>query len=298
MIAACIPAYNEERAIARVVLDAQKYADKVIVCDDGSDDMTGEIAHSLGATVIRHERNLGKGAALRSLFNASLAMGAKVIVTLDGDGQHDATEIPEVTKPILEGTADISVGSRFSGKNHIPVYRTVGNRLISLLANTGAKDKFVDTTSGFRAYSRFAVETIDPRQDGMGIDSQLLLDARAKKLRIVDTPISVTYGKDTSTYHPVRHFAQITGGMLQYASEEHPLLLVGLPGVVVFGMGIYFGALLLSVYDRTGTFAIGYAFLAVGSVIVGTFTTLVSIVLYAVKSISRRLNGANHKTTV
>ena len=93
MIVACIPAFNEEKTIARVVLSAQKFVDKVIVCDDGSDDMTAQIAQSLGAVVVRHSSNMGKGATLRTLFRTSLDAGAKVVVTLDGDGQHDAAEL-------------------------------------------------------------------------------------------------------------------------------------------------------------------------------------------------------------
>ena len=86
MIIACIPAYNEEKTIAKFVLQAQRYADKVVVYDDGSSDMTGEIAGGLGAVVVRHERNLGYGASLRGLFAEALRLGADVVVTLDGDG--------------------------------------------------------------------------------------------------------------------------------------------------------------------------------------------------------------------
>jgi len=88
-VVACVPAFNEERTIAKVVLLAQKHVDKVIVCNDGSSDLTGEIAKSLGAELIRHERNLGKGAALRTLFSRSVELGSDVAVTLDGDGQHE-----------------------------------------------------------------------------------------------------------------------------------------------------------------------------------------------------------------
>ena len=108
-----IPAFNEEKTIARVVLEAQKYADKVVVCDDGSSDMTAEIAERLGADVARHEQNLGYGAAIQSLFRRARELGADVLVTLDTDGQHDPREVPNVVKPILEGKANVVIGSRF-----------------------------------------------------------------------------------------------------------------------------------------------------------------------------------------
>src|SRR5690348_3771292 len=116
-----------------MVLTAKKYCDKVLVCDDGSEDMTTQIAESLGAVVIRHSRNLGKGAALRSLFETSIEIGAKVVITIDGDGQHNANDIPTVIQPILNGTADVSVGTRFGSLNTIPLHRKFGNDVLTFL---------------------------------------------------------------------------------------------------------------------------------------------------------------------
>jgi len=110
---ACIPAFNEEGRIGGVVVQVRKYVDRVVVCDDGSVDLTGAIAEGLGAVVIRHGRNLGKGAALRSAFLRARELGADVVVMLDADGQHDPEEIPELVEPILRGEADMVVGSRY-----------------------------------------------------------------------------------------------------------------------------------------------------------------------------------------
>ncbi|HID17259.1 TPA: glycosyltransferase family 2 protein, partial [Candidatus Bathyarchaeota archaeon] len=133
-IIACIPAYNEEETIAKVVIQAQKNVDKVIVCDDGSNDLTGVIAEGLGAEVLRHERNLGKGAALRSLFRRAEELGADVTVTLDGDGQHDPADIPRLVEPILRGEADVVVGSRYFGGEPagegMPRYRRFGLKAV------------------------------------------------------------------------------------------------------------------------------------------------------------------------
>ena len=108
-----IPAYNEEKTIARVVLEAQKYADVVVVCDDGSADLTKQIAERLGADVVRHEQNSGYGAAIQTLFKRAKELRADVLVTLDGDGQHDPEEIPQLITPILTGNAEVVLGSRF-----------------------------------------------------------------------------------------------------------------------------------------------------------------------------------------
>jgi len=96
-----IPAFNEEHSIARVIVEAQKYADEVIVCDDGSADLTAEIAFRLDAHVFTHDRNLGYGASLKTLFEKAKESAADVLVTLDGDGQHDPSEIPTIIKPVV-----------------------------------------------------------------------------------------------------------------------------------------------------------------------------------------------------
>jgi len=292
-IVACIPAYNEEKYIAKVVLATSKYVDKIIVCDDGSDDMTADIAQSLGVTVVRHDKRLGKGAALKSLFDASKKVGAEVVVTLDGDGQHNPKEIPDVVQPILAGKADISVGSRFRGHNHVPRHRAFGNSIITSIANLRSTQKVTDSTCGFRAYSNRAIREVDIRENGMGVDSQILMDARAKKLKIVETGVSVTYGSDTSTYHPTRLFAKIIMAIVRYASEEHPLLILGVPGLAFLLVGLTYGALLLHIYDTTGLFILSYALLAIGGVIVGLLTTLISVVLFAMKNFLNRLRGTS-----
>jgi len=112
-IIACIPAFREDASIARVIVKTLRYVDRVIVCDDGSPDMTAEIAERLGVEVIRHERNLGYGAALCSLFKRARELDPDVMVTLDADLQHDPDEIPKVLSPILRSEADVVIGSRF-----------------------------------------------------------------------------------------------------------------------------------------------------------------------------------------
>ena len=291
MIIACIPAYNEERTIARVVLSAQKYVDKVIVCDDGSRDMTAQIAQSLGAVVVRHPNNMGKGATLRTLFQTSLDAGAKVVVTLDGDGQHDPAEIPVVVRPVMEGTADISIGARFHGKNEIPRHRVIGNKMLNYLTNIGNGEKLMDTQSGFRAYSRKAIEDIEVKENGMGADSQILLDARKSNLRVSESMVSVTYGKDTSTHHPIRHLGDVVLSLVKYAAEERPLLLLGLPGLAALTIGLVYGALLMSIYVNTREFIFAYALLAVGAALLGVFALLVAIILFAVSNLFKRLKN-------
>ena len=108
-----IPAYNEEKNIAKIIVELKKTADQIIVCDDGSTDLTSRIAESLGAIIIKHGKNLGYGSAIRSIFLKAREINAEVLVTIDADGQHKIEDIKNVVKPVVDGQADISIGSRF-----------------------------------------------------------------------------------------------------------------------------------------------------------------------------------------
>jgi glycosyltransferase involved in cell wall biosynthesis len=124
-IIVAIPCLNEEVAIGSVVLRAKKYADSVVVIDDGSNDSTAEIAKLAGAHVIKHENNQGKGAAIRDAFDYAKLHGAEILVLIDGDRQHNTDDIPGLVMPILSGEADMVNGSRFLVKNghRVPAYR-------------------------------------------------------------------------------------------------------------------------------------------------------------------------------
>src|SRR5439155_16918370 len=135
-VLAAIPAFNEQKTIGSIVLTARRYASKVIVVDDGSNDETAWIAEQAGATVVHHPTNRGYGAALRSCFDYARNNDFAVLVILDGDGQHRPEMIPKVAAPISEGKADISIGSRFLDGHHshgVPRYRKFGIGLITRL---------------------------------------------------------------------------------------------------------------------------------------------------------------------
>ncbi|MCK4474762.1 glycosyltransferase family 2 protein, partial [Candidatus Bathyarchaeota archaeon] len=201
-----VPAFNEEKTIARVVLQAQKYADRVVVCDDGSTDLTADIAERLGADVVRHKRNLGYGAAIKCLFRRAGELGADVLVTLDADGQHDPSEIPLLTKPIVEDEADIVIGSRLVDKRlayTMPWYRRAGVKFITRLVNNTSKHRVRDAQSGFRAYNRKSIGTLAMLENGMGVSVEILINARKQGLRIHEVSAKCDYeGVENSTHNP------------------------------------------------------------------------------------------------
>jgi len=194
-IVACIPAYNEEKTIAKIIIQAQNYVDKVILCDDGSSDFTYEIAKRLGAEVIRHDKRLGKGLALKDLFKKALELKADIVITLDADGQHDPREIPKLIKPILSGKAELVVGARIIEPFKAPFYRRFGRKVLDMLTSYASIKSLKDTQSGFRAYSRKAIELIEISESGFGVDSEILIKAKSLGIKLAQVPIKNIYFK-------------------------------------------------------------------------------------------------------
>jgi glycosyltransferase involved in cell wall biosynthesis len=207
-IIAAIPCFNEEQFISDVVMRTRRYADRVIVVDDGSTDSTSEAAQSAGAHVIRHERRQGAGAATRSAFEAAKTYDADVLVTLDGDSQHNPDEIPQVLAPILNGEADLAIGSRFlqpTQETNIRRYRKFGINVITWLYNLSSKVKVSDSQSCFRAHSRRLLKDIDITESGFGFSVEVLIKARRKGFVITEVPISCVYHSQGSSLNPVAH---------------------------------------------------------------------------------------------
>ena len=293
-----VPAFNEERTIAKVVLGAKKYADRVLVCDDGSTDMTGEIAEKLGAEVIRHERNLGKGVALRSLFEAGRRIGADVFVTLDADDQHDPEDIPRLVEPILRGDADVVIGNRFRFEGSVPAVRRWGNRVLNFLTNLSAGGGAEDTQSGFRAYSRAALEVIDVSEDGLSVDSQIFVDAKEKNLRVVEVPVSAKYPRDvkTSKKNPFQHGSEVIVSLIELISERRPLLFLGVPGLMLLTMGGAAFIMVLNIFNETRKFAIGTAMLGLASALFGALLVFAALILWVMgKRLSRLENRVSSR---
>lgn len=292
MIVACIPAYNEEETIGKVLIEAGKYVDRILVCDDGSSDMTAEIAERMGVSVMRHHQNLGKGAALRTLFNSCKPLNPDTVVTLDADWQHDPREIPRLVKPILDGEADIVVGSRFLGKTNMPGYRALGNKLLNVLTHTAAGMKVSDTQSGFRAYSPRALQEIELATDTIAVDSQILIDAAQKGLRLLEVPVTARYEGETSTYGPVSHGYTVASYILRRIVLAHPFLVVGLPGLFTLGVSINLFYTTFNVfYGPEHIFSIPHALAAITTLVLGALFLMASVILYALSLILGKDRG-------
>lgn len=282
-----IPAFNEERLIAKVILEVKKHVDNVIVCDDGSTDYTGIIAEQMGAEVIFHSKNMGYGAAMRSLFKKAKELDADVLVTLDGDGQHFPEDIPNLIFPILNGTADIVLGSRFSQseKNgEIPRWRSWGIQLISQFTHRVCKQKINDTQCGFRAFGRDAISQLQFLENGMGASVELLLNAKKIGLIIVEVPARCKYEglERTSTKHPVRHGISILLCIFRLVVEDRPLIFLGGFGLVFLSVGFAFGLWMLQIFARDGMIITNIALASISFVLIGLFMIFTGITLYAI----------------
>lgn len=283
-----LPAYNEEKNIAKIILKLQEVTDKIIVCNDGSSDLTGKIAEKMGAIVINHEKNMGYGAAIRSIFLKSKELDANVLVTFDADGQHRVEDITKILEPIKNDTADIVIGSRFlDTKSKIPKYREVGIKTLTSLANASTDVKVTDSQSGFRAYSNKVLKEIVPSDYGMGVSTEILIKANNKKFRIAEVPITILYEGDTSTHNAVSHGASVILSTMKFVSIEHPLKFYGLPGIIFLAIGLFFIVWTIQEFAHSRQIITNISLIGIGAIIMGTMLTMTSIMLYSLVNVVR-----------
>ncbi|ASJ16396.1 dolichol-phosphate mannose synthase [Thermococcus chitonophagus] len=190
-----IPAYNEGKRIGEVLSKIPDFVDEVIVVDDGSTDNTSEVAKSFGATVVRLERNSGKGAALREGVKKA---NGDIIVLMDADGQHDPREIPKLLEPIIQGKADFVIGKRIIKKGKRPLIRKLSNWITSTLISLKVGEMIEDSQSGFRAIKRgFIPEITSNRYE---VETEVLIKAKRLGARIIEVPISTRYDVETGHF--------------------------------------------------------------------------------------------------
>src|SRR5712692_1085449 len=223
-IVVAIPAYNEDRFIGSLVLKLRARDRRILVIDDGSTDATAELAEAAGATVVRHGQNQGKMAAVQTAFEQAHRMDADVLVLLDGDSQHDPSDVDGLVEPILNGDADMVVGSRFVGvRSVIPRWRVAGQHALTLATNLGSGLRLSDTESGFRAFSRRAIDEMRFNGCGFAIEPATQFQAKARGWKVVEVPIHVHY-EEPMKRNPVWHgFGQLDA-ILRLIAEHRPLL--------------------------------------------------------------------------
>jgi glycosyltransferase involved in cell wall biosynthesis len=203
-VAALIPAYLEEAEIQAVARRTLAQLDHVLVVDDGSPDRTAEEARKAGAEVIRHERNQGKGAAIKTGLRELAARGFRYALILDGDGQHLPEEIPGFIAEANRSGAPVVVGSRMSDLRKMPFVRRMTNRYMSARISRLCGQPVPDSQCGFRMLHREVIPHLFCESNNYDYETEMLLIASREGFRIVSVPVSTIYGEETSKIHPVR----------------------------------------------------------------------------------------------
>jgi glycosyltransferase involved in cell wall biosynthesis len=291
---ALIPCFNEEVSIGSIVLKTRPFVDEVVVVDDGSSDQTAQIAKQAGAIVLIHHRNQGKAQAIKTGFRYALKHGYSFIVTLDGDGQHNPSEIPILLSRLQEGNHDIIIGTRFGKSTEMPLWRKVGKRVLDYTTSFGSGGQLTDSQSGFRVFTMDALKKITPRLNGgqFSTESEQLIRAHDFHLSVGQARISCKYQDlDTSTKDPTSHGFSVLGYAIWLVAEKRPLLFIGVPGFISVIIGLVFGIFTLQYYNATHVFPIHYAILVSIFIIVGVIAMFMGLVLNVLPNMFKRFQG-------
>jgi glycosyltransferase involved in cell wall biosynthesis len=212
-VAVVIPALNEERAIRAVALEALAHCGKVIIVDDGSGDGTGAAIADLPVERIRHERPLGKAQALRDGFRRALELGCDGVLTMDGDGQHSAADLPRLLAAAARWPGRIVIGARLQGRDATPGKNRFGNRQADFWVSWACGQRIVDSQSGQRYYPRTVLDlALSLPGGGFVFESEILIEAAHRGIATVSVPIQARYADDRRASHfkPLRDVLRIT----------------------------------------------------------------------------------------
>jgi len=286
-----IPAFNEEKNIAEIITRLQSLTKSIIVCNDGSSDLTSDISKKMGAIVIDHSKNLGYGAAIRSIFLKAKEVETDILVTFDADGQHRIEDIDKVIEPIKNDGFDLVIGSRFLGDaKNIPRYRKAGIETITKVTNLATNIKITDSQSGFRAYNKKILNEIIPSEHGMGVSTEILIKANKKNFKIKEVPIVILYEGNTSTHNPISHGTSVLLNTVKFVSIERPLSFYGIPGIILLGIGLFFFIWTIQIFSESRLIATNIAIIGIGSILVGTVLSMTAILLFSLVNVVRERN--------
>jgi len=210
------------------------------------------------------------------------------MITIDGDGQHNPDQIPLLLNTISKHNVDVVIGSRFLNSNiEAPGYRQRGIKIITSTANYGTDLKVSDSQSGFRSYSKIAINAIHPTEEGMSVSTEILLKISNKGLSLAEVPITISYDGDTSQHHPVSHGVSVLANTIKHVSIKHPLQFYGISGIILISIGLILGGLFLDGYLNNQVILYG---MMVGSVVLfllGSILSVTAIILFSMANLIR-----------
>ncbi len=288
-----IPAYNEEIAIGSLLWKLKKLREKmafdILVVDDGSHEMdeTSTIARSFGAKVIRHENNLGKGAAIRTIMNYAKKQHYQYLVLIDSDGQHNPYEIPNLISGLETSDADITIGTRWGELTEMPFVRKIGKNVLDRFT-IGGKGR--DTQSGFRALNRKAIRLIQLTHDDFAVESEMLAEAHERGLKVKNVRITCRYKniKNASTKGSARHGFGVLHKLIMMIVERRPLFFFGLTGLFFLFTALFFGLIVVRVARTENVLSVGYSMLTLLFIILGSLLIISGFILNELKRLFDR----------
>jgi glycosyltransferase involved in cell wall biosynthesis len=284
-----IPAFNEERLIGSVVLKTLCYPVTVIVVDDGSKDLTADLAGRAGAQVVCLPENLGKGTALNAGVEKALEYDPDAVVLIDADGQHLPGELPIVLAPVLEGRADIVVGSRYIKEgNKVPLARILGHKFFNFVTGAASGVSVSDSQSGYRAFSRRALDEINFSSTGFSVESEMQFWAHEKHLVIEEVPVTIQY-VDKPKRPVMRQGLDVLSGVIKFTGQYRPLLYFGGTGGVVMTTGVIIGLRFVRIFLDTSELALGSGLASVLLSVVGMILISTGFILHSVRGLLTEL---------
>ena len=283
-----IPAHNEEGTIASVILKSERVCDLVIVMNDGSTDETLNIMSLFNIDIITRVKNHGYGASLKQLFKKSLEYDDPILVTLDSDGQHDPSEAHTLYDPILEGKADVVIGSRFLGINSdMSTSRKLAIQGLTSLTNTVSNLNITDSQSGYRAYNKKALEIVQGiTQKGMGASLEILELIGSTELRVMEVPIHCTYSDDekgSSWFHGIDVF----GGLIQAIVTRGAKWILVL-SVIMGIIGALFGSWAINIYIHQNYLVPNITLLAISFILMAQLMAFMSITFFVLSRVTEK----------
>ncbi len=294
---AIIPCYNEETNIGSLIVRAKHFVDEVLIIDDGSNDNTASIARELGATVITHKTNKGKAAGIKTGFRYALNHNYDYVITLDGDAQHDPSEIPLLLNNLKNNGHDITLGVRFGDNTEMPLWRKFGKRVLDYTTSFGNGGLLTDSQCGFRAFNKKAVESILPRLKGrsFSVESEQLIRAHETGLKIDSERVSCKYKNlDTSTKTPASHGLYVLSYLIWLIAVSRPLLFLCLPGFVCTIIGLLLGDYTFQIYSQTNILNIFFVSLSNIMIIFGIIICLAGVLFYLLPRIIKQSTGITY----
>jgi len=197
-----IPAYNESEHIGDLIRKLRSMNFSPIVIDDGSKDNTAEIAKKNGATVIRHNKNLGKGTALKTGFSFILGSDYDTALIMDGDAQHSPADISKLIARAEKNPNALILGNRMSNAPNMPLTRKLTNKFMSFLVSLICRQTIPDSQCGFRLIRKNILKKITVESSRFEVESEILVKASAAGVKIISVPIETLYGTEFSQINP------------------------------------------------------------------------------------------------